>query len=135
MKKGLYNYTMYNIMVASLIALCFFEKESILIREYPKLIILGYGSVFSLLACRIQLSTIGKGEFIQFNRGTMISFSILMISLFLGSYIANIILDIGIVLFIIINCTTWIMFGYKLSNELADLLNINIFSLGKRKEI
>ena len=124
-------------MMSTLIYLCFIGEDiSVLVRDYPKLVIVGFGFQFSLLACKMQMSTIGKTYFDQFTRGSLISLGLIHISLLL-SYNMRIMplfmFDYALGLALAINTITWFKFGYNLAHELSDILNVNILSIGKKK--
>lgn len=128
------NYIMFNFMIFTLLLLCFIKKQdSHIISSYPKLIIIGFGYMFSVLACKIQISTIGKGEFEQFTRGNIISLLVLYISIAFYYFLNVNLIDYSIAFFIIVNMLTWFTFGYKLSHELSKILKVNILTVGDRR--
>lgn len=128
---------MFNIMIGTLIYLCFIgENISVLIRDYPKLVVVGFGFQFSLLACKMQMSTIGKTSFDQFTRGSLISIGLIHLSLLLSfnmKIIPLYMFDYALGLALAINTITWFKFGYNLAHELSDILNVNILTVGKKK--
>lgn len=138
LKKMLTNYIVLELIIGTLILLSLFGNESIIVHNYPKLVILGFGFAFSHLCCKMQVCTITHAEkFRQFTASTIVSCvtilaAILFVSIF--KVLPVICLDIALGYGILLNTISWFSYAYRFANELAEVLGIYIFRIGKREK-
>ena len=115
--------------------LIIFKSNSIIVKEYPKILILGYGFEFAKIMGILQLSHIMNDNFnpyrIYFIIPVLLNSIHTLIYLFLGFEILCSI-DYIIVFTLIWNFLSWAHFVYFCSEEMCEILNIKRFSIGKR---
>lgn len=109
--------------------------DSVLIKEYPKVIILTFGFPFAKLMGHLQLSHLQNSQFKPYRKSFMTSFFFCIIhtlayKFFHITLIAKI--DYFIIIFLIFHFIVWFHWVYFASDELCDVLNIKRFSLGPR---
>ena len=110
-------------------------NDSIIVKEYPKFLILTYGFLFARLMGVIQLSHVLNSPLEVLRPSFLIPlFSILIHSIifyFNGkAFIVNV--DTLICAVFIWNIISWAHFVYFCSDEICEILNINRFVLGPR---
>jgi hypothetical protein len=128
---------MFNILIITIIHLTLFGQSSYIVREYPKLVVVIFGFAFSQLACKMQQCTITHSNvFNQYTKSNLISFFFINLALIVVVHLKiatdPILLDVSITLALILNSVSWFSYGYKLANEIAEIMNINILSVGPR---
>lgn len=132
--EGLKDCIIYVLLVASylFVLLC---SDSVVVRKYPKILILTYGFCFARLMSYLQLSHLMSSKFQPYTFSFL--FPILtnlihtIIYMITGSSIIFSI-DTLIYFFLVWNFGLWCHFVYYVSEEMCIILNINRFSLGKR---
>ena len=110
-------------------------NNSIIVKEYPKFLILTYGFLFARMMGILQVSHILNSPFKVYRPVFLIPLiSILIHSIIFyftrKPFIVNV--DILIILSFIWNIVTWAHFVYFCSEEICNILNINRFFLGER---
>lgn len=123
--------------MGTLVHLIIFENDSYIVTHYPKLVVLSFGFAFSQLNCKFMQYTITKTKFRQFTMSNLISFAFINFSLIFGCHLRlfpdSLFLDTTIAIAIILNTLSWFTYAYRLAHEMAELLDINILTIGKRK--
>jgi ethanolaminephosphotransferase len=116
------------------IVIIYAEADSVLIKEYPKVLIILYGFAFAKLVGHLQLAHICDSKFMQYRKSLLTSFvclaSVSLLNYNLGRIVINI--DYLIVLFLIMHIVVWVHFAYYLTEEFCILLGIYRFSTAKR---
>ena len=133
-KDALKNSLIYFIFLGSLMSVITLNN-SIIVKEYPKFLILTYGFLFARMMGILQVSHILNSPFKVYRPVFLIPLiSILIHSIIFyftrKPFIVNV--DILIILSFIWNIVTWAHFVYFCSEEICNILNINRFFLGER---
>ena len=131
---ALKNSLIYFLFIGSLMSVILLN-DSIIVKEYPKFLILTYGFLFARLMGVIQLSHVLNSPLEVLRPSFLIPlFSILIHSIifyFNGkAFIVNV--DTLICAVFIWNIISWAHFVYFCSDEICEILNINRFVLGPR---
>ena len=122
------------IFACSLISVSFLSN-SIIVKEYPKFLILTFGFMFSKMLGLLQLSHILGSPYKIYQPVFMIPLlSLLIHSLiyYLFHYSILVSIDSLIISVFIWNFLSWAHFIYFCSDQICEILNIKRFSLGKR---
>ena len=122
------------IFACSLISVSFLSN-SIIVKEYPKFLILTFGFMFSKMLGLLQLSHILGSPYKIYQPVFMIPLlSLLIHSLiyYLFHYSILVSIDSLIISVFIWNFLSWAHFVYFCSDQICEILNIKRFSLGKR---
>ena len=124
----------YFIFIVSLLSVIILN-DSIIVKDYPKLLILTYGFEFAKILGILQVSHISNSPFKSLKPVFLIPLlSILIHSLIFyftrKSFIINI--DTIICGAFVWNFLSWLHFVYFCSDEICEILNINRFKLGPR---
>ena len=108
-----------------------------IVKEYPKLLILTFGFQIAKIYSIMQVSQILKCP-LDLCRPI---FLIPLIALLIHSIIYYFIqyslfvsIDTLIIIILIVNCISWLHYVYYCSEEICEILNINRFIPGKRYE-
>ena len=112
-----------------------FLTDSIIVKDYPKIIILTFGFQFAKMMGILQLSHILGAPYRIFTPVFLIPlFSLLIYSLvcYFTGYCLLVSIDALIVAVFIWNFISWAHYVYFCSEEICEILNINRFILGKR---
>lgn len=129
---------MFWILIGTLIHLVIFEKKSYLASNFPKLVVIGFGFAFSQLNCKLQQATITKAKYFnQYTLSNMLSCLFINFALIVVCYLRifsdSLFLDSIIAISLVLNTLSWFTYAYRLAHEIADILGINILTIGKRK--
>lgn len=132
--EALKNSLIYFLFLGSLMSVITLN-DSLIVKEYPKFLILTYGFEFAKMMGVLQVSHILNSPFKVYTPVFLIPlFSLLIHSLvfyFIGvTLIVNI--DTLICSAFVWNLISWAHFVYFCSEEICEILNINRFVLGKR---
>ena len=131
---ALKNSLIYFLFIGSLMSVISLN-DSIIVRDYPKFLILTYGFQFAKIMGALQVSHILNSPFKVYRAVFLIPLLSLLIHsiifYFTGKvFIINI--DILICASFVWNFLSWAHFVYFCSEELCEILNINRFVLGER---
>ena len=131
---ALKNSLIYFLFIGSLMSVISLN-DSIIVRDYPKFLILTYGFQFAKIMGVLQVSHILNSPFKVYRAVFLIPLLSLLIHsiifYFTGkAFIINI--DILICASFVWNFLSWAHFVYFCSEELCEILNINRFVLGER---
>lgn len=134
--EGLKDCIIYVLLVASylFVLLC---SDSVVVRKYPKLLILTYGFLFARLMSYLQLSHLMSAKFQPYTSSFLFPILTNLIHTIIymitgSSFIFSI--DTLIYFFLVWNFVLWCHFVYYVSEEMCNILNIHRFSLGKRRK-
>lgn len=104
-----------------------------MVNEYPKLVVLSFGFAFSQLAAKMLVKTITYSEtFYQDTLTNNLVYFMILSSLFLKQWIGVVFLDYSLILGFVLNTLGWFVYINRLTNEIADILGIYRFTVGKR---
>lgn len=134
--KSLKDCIFYVLLVSSLLSVSFLSN-SVIAKDYPKIIILAYGLEFAKIMGLLQMAHIKKGKFKPLYPTTLIPILVNMCHSLIYAFTGLEILcsiDVLIILSLIWNFLSWLHFVYFCSEEMCEILNIKRFSLGKRHE-
>jgi phosphatidylglycerophosphate synthase len=112
-----------------------FLNDSIIVKEYPKFLILTFGFQFAKMMGILQLSHILGSPYKIYQPVFLIPLFTLIIHSFVYyfySYSLLVSIDSLIISVFIWNFFSWAHFVYFCSDEICEILNIKRFSLGKR---
>ena len=131
---ALKNSMIYFLFIGSLMSVITLN-DSIIVREYPKFLIITYGFEFAKMMGVLQVSHILSSPFKVYRHVFLVPLlSILIHSLFY--YFTGITLFLSVDKIIcasfVWNIISWAHFVYFCSEEICEILNINRFVLGKR---
>ena len=138
-KKGKVKYAIkdtliYVLFVITILSVVFWA-DSVIVREYPKILILTFGFQFAKMMGILQLSHILECPYKIYTPVFLIPLSALtfysIIYHFTG-YSLLVSIDTLIMAAFIWNVTSWAHYVYFCSDEICEILNINRFVLGKR---
>ena len=110
-------------------------NNSIIVKEYPKFLILTFGFQFAKMMGILQLSHILGSPYKIYQPVFLIPLFALIIQSFVYyfySYSLLVSIDSLIISVFIWNFFSWAHFVYFCSDEICEILNIKRFSLGKR---
>lgn len=132
-KDAITNLFLFVSLLSSLVILVIFS-DSLIVRDYPKVVILLYGFAFAKLVGHLQLAHICDSQFMQYRKSLLLSFYCLAIfSLFNRFSRKNIInIDYLILAFLALHVVVWMHFAYYLTEELCETLGIYRFTVKKR---
>ena len=111
---------------------CFYNKESYVIVNYPKIIILTFGFQFAKIMGLMQLSHIMKSYFNPYTFINIFPLFILMFySIVEGWFKLDLPFNIDTWIWIILiyNLLSWLHFVYFCTSEMCQILNIKVFSI------
>ena len=138
-KKGKIKYALKDTLIYILFCitiLCVsFLTDSIIVKEYPKIIILTFGFQFAKMMGILQLSHVLEAPYRIFTPSILIPLlSLLIYSLvyYFTGYCLLVSIDALIIAAFIWNFISWAHYVYFCSEEICEILNINRFILGKR---
>jgi len=129
------NTLIYIIFATSLLSVVLLNDSSIIVREYPKFLILVYGFQFAKILGILQLSHILSCPYKALRPVFLIPlFSLLIHSIIYYFFNINLLVSVDalIIATFIWNLLSWMHFVYFCSDEICEILNINRFILGKR---
>ena len=129
--KDIFIYILFSITLLSVV----FLTDSIIVRDYPKLLLLCFGFQFAKLMGILQLSHILGAPYRVYTPVFLIPlFSLLIYSLvfYFTGYNLLVSIDALIIGTLIWNFISWVHYVYFCSEEICEILNINRFILGKR---
>ena len=112
-----------------------FLSNSVIVRDYPKLLILTYGFMFAKMMGILQLSHVLGSPYKIYQPVFLIPLlSLLIHSLIYYFYHYSLLVSIDslIISAFIWNFLSWAHFVYFCSDQICDIINIKRFSLGKR---
>lgn len=112
-----------------------FLTESVIVRDYPKLLILAFGFQFAKLMGILQLSHILGSPYRVYKPVFLIPLLALLIHsifFYMTGYNLLVSIDALIIATLIWNIISWAHYVYFCSEEICEILNINRFILGKR---
>ena len=112
-----------------------FLTESIIVKEYPKILLFMFGFQFCKITGILQLSHILESPYKIYTTSFLIPFFALIIYsivFYLTKFSLLISIDNLIIITFIWNVASWAHYVYYCSEEICEILNINIFKLGKR---
>ena len=112
-----------------------FLNDSVIVKEYPKFLILTFGFQFAKMMGILQLSHILGSPYKIYQPVFLIPLFALIIHSFVYyfySYSLLVSIDSLIISVFIWNFFSWAHFVYFCSDEICEILNIKRFSLGKR---
>lgn len=124
----------YVLFISSLMSVITLNN-SIIVKDYPKFLILTYGLLFAKLMGILQVSHITNSPFNPFRPIFLIPLvSILIHSIIFYFYRKNFIVNVDTLICaaFIWNIISWAHFVYFCSEEICEILNINRFVLGPR---
>ena len=124
-------YVLFVITILSVV----FWTDSVIVREYPKILILTFGFQFAKMMGILQLSHILECPYKIYTPVFLIPLLVLTIYSFIfhfTGYGLLVSIDTLIIIAFIWNVTSWAHYVYYCSEEICEILNINRFSLGKR---
>ena len=128
------NTFIYIIFAVSLLSVVFLN-DSIIVKEYPKFLIITFGFQFAKILGILQLSHILNSPYNALRPVFLIPlFSLLIHSIIYYLFNINLLVSIDalIIATFIWNLLSWMHFVYFCSDEICEILNINRFILGKR---
>ena len=134
LSKAFIDTLIYVLFSCSLLCLSFLS-EGIIIKEYPKFIILTFGFLFAKMLGKLQLAHILESPYKVYQPIFLIPLLILLLhSLIYHFHKYELICSIDkLILFCFIwNFLSWAHFVYFRSEQICNILNIKRFSLGKR---
>jgi ethanolaminephosphotransferase len=116
------------------IVIRFSEHDSVLLQQYPKVLIILYGFAFAKLVGHLQVAHICDTKFLQYRKSLLTSFICLASVSLLNYYFNTKIVDIDylILAFLFMHVVVWVHFAYYLSEEFCEILDIRRFSIQKR---
>ena len=129
--KDTFIYFLFCITLLSVI----FLTDSIIVKEYPKLLILTFGFQFAKMMGILQLSHVLGSPYKVYKPVFLIPLlSLLMYSIvfYITGYRLLVSIDALILATFVWNFLSWIHYVYFCSEEICEILNINRFILGKR---
>jgi phosphatidylglycerophosphate synthase len=112
-----------------------FLTDSIIVKEYPKIVILTFGFLFAKILGILQLSHILECPFRVYKPVFLIPLLALLIhslTFYFTGYTLLVSTDALIIAAFIWNVLSWAHYVYFCSDEICEILNINRFILGKR---
>ena len=124
----------YVLFSLTLLSVSFLTK-SVIVIEYPKLIILTFGFQFAKMMGLLQLSHILGSPYKVYRPVFLIPLFALLIhsiTFYITGYNLLVSTDALIIATFIWNFTSWVHYVYFCSGEICEILNINRFVLGKR---
>jgi ethanolaminephosphotransferase len=125
---------MYPLFLSTILSVTFLS-DSIIVKKYPKFLILTFGFLFSKIMGILQLSHILGSPYRVYQPVFLIPiFSLLIHSLVYYFYNCSLLVSIDalIISVFIWNFISWAHFVYFCSEEICETLNIKRFTLGKR---
>ena len=124
----------FGYLTITLTALMLFAEDSEICKRYPKLVILTFGFCFSQLSCKILIQTITESKvFEQDTLSNNIFYLMTIISILAKPYIGPVPLDLVLVFGFLLCTVEWFVYYNRITNEMADILGIYRFKVGKRK--
>ena len=129
--KDTFIYLLFCISLLSVV----FLTNSIIVKDYPKFLILTFGFQFAKMMGILQLSHILSSPYKVYKPVFLIPlFSLLIHSIifYFTGYSLLVSTDALIISTFIWNLTSWAHYVYFCSEEICEILNINRFVLGKR---
>ena len=124
----------YVLFISSLMSVIILNN-SIIVKDYPKFLILTYGFLFAKLMGIIQVSHVTNSPFNPFRPTFLIPlFSILIHSIIFYFLRKDLIVNVDTLICAVFiwNVISWAHFVYFCSEEICEILNINRFVLGPR---
>ena len=110
-------------------------NDSIIVKEYPKFLIIIYGLLFAKMMGILQVSHILKSPFEVYRPAFLVPLlSVLIHSIIYFFSGKAFIINVDVLLYIIFvwNFFSWLHFTYYCSEEICEILNINRFVLGPK---
>lgn len=132
--KSLYYLTMFLLLITTLFLTVFFLNSEYL-EQKPKLLLFMFGFPFAKLVGHLQLAHLAQAHFEQFRKSIFIFvlyFIVLSILTQLEIITKSDIADYSIAGFIIFNLFCWLHWVITVSEEMCEILGINVFTVGKR---
>ena len=126
----------YVLFILSLLSVVTFNN-SVIVKEYPKLLILTFGFQIAKIYSIMQVSQILKCPLDLYRPIFLIPLIALLIHSIIYYFIQYslfVSIDTLIIIILIVNCISWIHYVYYCSEEICEILNINRFIPGKRYE-
>ncbi len=124
----------YVIFIASLFSVIMLN-DSIIVREYPKLLILCYGLLMAKIYCIMQVCQIINSPLRIYKTVFLIPMLTLLVhSIFyyFFKYALFVSVDVLIIASLVLNFLSWLHYVYFCSEEMCEILNIHRFYPGKR---
>ncbi len=112
-----------------------FLTDSVIAKEYPKILILAFGFQFAKILGILQLSHILGSPFKVYKPVFLIPLLALLIhslTFYFTGYSLLVSIDALIIAAFVWNVISWMHYVYFCSDEICEILNINRFVLGKR---
>jgi hypothetical protein len=134
-RKLISHFRVFAYMMVTMFLLLIFGQDSYICVNYPKFVILAYGFTFSQLAAKLLHKSLSKAE--EFEQDTLsnntffilVSIAILLKELkIVGSNVLDIVLIFGFFL----NLIAWLVYLNRITIEMADILGIYRFKMGKK---
>ncbi len=134
-REAVGNLAIFLFMVCTLfIVINFSAADSVILQQYPKVIIILYGFAFSKLVGHLQLAHACDSVFMQYRKSLLTTFfclaAVSLLKHFWGIHIVDI--DYLIIAFLVMHVVVWAHFAYYLTEELCEVLGIYRFSTEKR---
>ena len=112
-----------------------FLTDSVIAKEYPKILILAFGFQFAKILGILQLSHILGSPFKVYKPVFLIPLLALLthsLTFYFTGYSLLVSIDALIIAAFVWNIISWMHYVYFCSDEICEILNINRFVLGKR---
>ena len=112
-----------------------FLTDSVIAKEYPKILILTFGFQFAKMLGILQLSHILGSPYKVYKPVFLIPLLALLIhslTFYFTGYSLLVSIDALIIAVFVWNVISWMHYVYFCSDEICEILNINRFVLGKR---
>ena len=124
----------YFLFIISLMSIIIFNN-SIIVKEYPKFLILTYGFLFAKLMGIIQVSHLSNSPFNPFTPTFLVPLISILIHSIIFYFCGKVLIvnaDTLICAVFVWNIISWAHYVYFCSEEMCEILNINRFVLGPR---